>query len=1385
MMKKNKKIIALICAVCLLTTSLVAVLLATGVLTSALGAKSGLPTDFTEVTPREFGIADYTNNSEYYPYRSTNKPITSADKMLLKANVIFGDAWHGFWIFDKSTQSEAQSGYGIGIERGFGASWVRVYHSYHDYTGPIYIGGEFVSGAHTGGTVTDSFFADINLGVDIATTQIEFAVSTEVLDYDHDGAQDDMKIGMWVNGNLVDASHGDNPDGTYLYFLNFDIGASDIALFTNVKSLNSPAVAALPTYTDVTPEMYGIADYTGNTSGQCYASTKAPVSTQDLIRLKANVVFGNTWTGLTLYNSGSTGTPKDGEGIVLLKGWDDTLRLYNYVSAESDRVIYIGGKFVNGVYTGGTKTSALYYDVSTGLDLTTTEVQLAMTTDVVDFDNDGAKDDLRLGIWFGNTMVGGNYYYFLNSQLGENSKYLFSTAMSVSSPEVAPLPEPPAEELPPQDLPAGERVTFSSYNIKNAIYSGNMGDFAGKGFYFPSLEDKVFSGNVKFSPSPAHIFFGAADDIWGGFNIVSTPEGNLKLGFGGSEYILTPAVAGTTLVGEEFNLKLSYQVVDKNGDGTKDALKLGVWIENVLYNNQYFYATNFTDYNGVPRDYTYYLNGWIAFVMEEATSSIEISSDTPQVLDSKLEKVTFSDYKIDDGDYGYNAGQDFAKRGSYWESLNGKVFAGDVTISQKKAYLYFGDKEDAADGFYLASGQYDDDVDALQFHLGDKNYKFTPEIAGTALVGEQVNLKISYQVIDKDKDGQNDNLKIGVWFNNVLYNNQYFYVSTYNDGAKDYTYYLKGFCTLKPAVADASISVSSEAPEIPEILNPQLEHITFREFGVSDKTYGYTGDLITGFYKENLAGKVFSGNVKFTTDHTIFYLGGEPNQWYGISLASGVSGYETDKLVLGIGTKQYVIDPDVVGTALVGNTINVKFSYELVDKDQDGTDDQLKFGLWIEGKLYGNKYHYITTYQHPEASYGTRSYTDFLNGYLGMMPATETAKFEVASDLIKQLDASLKEITFKDFGIKDGTYKYAKDFAAKGTYKGTLLNKVFKGDITFSEAPSALYLGGEPDAKSGISIASGQEGVAKDSLLLTIGNKKYTLSPAVIGTVLVGKEINLKVSYQEVDNALQVGIWINGKLYQNSYYTVTDYQDFLSGRMGIAVTGKNASLKVKSDAPETIDKKMEEVTFQEFGLKDGKYNDTTRMQLGWYAGTLANKVFSGDVTFSSTLAGIWIGAQEDPWLGLSLISDYNNDKNTLTFGCGGKDYIIEPKVAGTTLIGKKFNLKISYQMVDNNGDGKEDTLKLGLWFNDRLYNDEYFYVTDYANYLSHYIGIYTPYEGSYLTIESDVVVPNPAKGSRSLSTPPTGDAAEWILYASLATVALVSIVAVLRKKRLE
>ena len=53
---------------------------------------------------------------------------------------------------------------------------------------------------------------------------------------------------------------------------------------------------------------------------------------------------------------------------------------------------------------------------------------------------------------------------------------------------------------------------------------------------------------------------------------------------------------------------------------------------------------------------------------------------------------------------------------------------------------------------------------------------FDPEVAGCDLVGKDVNITMSFEYVDSDDDGQMDDVRLGVWFNDKAYADRCYYL---------------------------------------------------------------------------------------------------------------------------------------------------------------------------------------------------------------------------------------------------------------------------------------------------------------------------------------------------------------------------------------------------------------------------------------------------------------------------------------------------------------------------------------------------------------------------------------------------------------------------------
>lgn len=176
-----------------------------------------------------------------------------------------------------------------------------------------------------------------------------------------------------------------------------------------------------------------------------------------------------------------------------------------------------------------------------------------------------------------------------------------------------------------------------------------------------------------------------------------------------------------------------------------------------------------------------------------------------------------------------------------------------------------------------------------------------------------------------------------------------------------------------------------------------------------------------------------------------------------------------------------------------------------------------------------------------------------------------------------------------------------------------------------------------------------------------------------------------------------------------------------------------------SKNPETLDPGYKMITLGNFGIKDGTYRSV--IEKGSYALSMHKKVFSVDIEFSSDLGEDFrYGSQVDGWHGLRFWSDGSvlrmEDVDGYT-----STYTFAPLIAGTKLVDREFNLKLSTEYVDSDNDGRKDDVKLGVWFNDKLYNNKYIYLKDYKDVLGKYIGVYCSNDIAYIKVKSVEGIP--------------------------------------------
>ena len=1165
-----------------------------------------------------------------------------------------------------------------------------------------------------------------------AGKKFNLKLSYDVVDTNEDEEVDSLKLGVWINNELYDGKYFELADYSMLLdnWMGITANADDPVQVASVVDFNNSDYAD---WDQVTFSDYGI----------------------------NNDVYDNLKDGF--YDTGLR--EKVFSGNVKFSSGYGHILIGDHI-AESGLLIYSEeGK----LYIPALGTAPLDPEIA-GTKLIGEEFNLKLSYDMLDKDGNEEEDTLKLGVWINDKLYNNEYVEIQDYSL------LLRTWLSIAGSSEGAITVKSEKKQVSAPIPFADskyaewdQISFSDYaNLPDGTYDTVNGeDFSKIAFYDGTLAGKVFSGDVTFSGTTTYLTIGATSDPWNGLYLISNYEGDptvLHL-LAGGEHVITPEALGTeetTFAETPFNLKFSYELVDFDEDENPDSLKLGVWINNLLY--KYIDIADYTEATG----------GGLGIFTPVAGSSVTLKSNKVQKAEpvyfadteyKNWEKVTFDDFGLIDDTYAGAASLGFGGRGYYsGGSLEDKVFHGKVTLSENWSYLIIGGLDDPWQGIYVASNPETGQLEVLNHGA------ISTELA---VPGKQFDLKLSYDIVE---EAGTKSLKLGIWIENRLFADKYLtftdYATLVGPLMSLYTEPEGSYIKTESVVS----KLSGEQIKFADTKYNNWEQVTFSDFGFDDGTYSGEGIEKTGYYSAStLAGKVFSGNVKFSDKRSDIWIGSKGDMWNGIGLLAGY--LDSQNLYLLAGGQQYKFSPKIVDTILTQNEFNLKLSYDVVE---EGGSKFLKLGVWFDDKLYNNEYIMIGTWNDDNGN--PHTYEEYIGTHLGFYTQFEDSYVKVGSIGTKTLSSRLKKITFTDFGIQDGTYTYVGDLAASGTYAGTLEGVVINGDVLFSSKPATLFVGGKSDVKQGLSLTSGSDG----NLILKIGNDTYILTSDVAGAQLVGKSFNLQLSYQIDNDTLEFGVWINGKLYDNKYIYVSDnYTDYLTGRLAVYPEAEGASLQLVSEKAEVLNKYLEKITFADYGIADGTYSGEDNMKVGYYMGGYDDKVFSGDVTFSEYRTDIWIGGQESAWQGMGILSGYEGDTTTLRLMVDGREYIFTPEIAGTTLVGKSVNLKLSYELVDNDNDGKKDVLKLGVWFNNKLYNNQYIYVTNYEQYMGPYIGLYTALADSRITVASDLTVDYVALGSRRAPSPNTGDEASVVLYLGLAILAAVIMVVLGKKQRLE
>ena len=207
------------------------------------------------------------------------------------------------------------------------------------------------------------------------------------------------------------------------------------------------------------------------------------------------------------------------------------------------------------------------------------------------------------------------------------------------------------------------------------------------------------------------------------------------------------AKADETLYGKQVKLDITTEFIDADNDEKEDDVLYGIFFNDELYKTVVF------------NDHTEYVGKKLMFYTDSPDYPILLEYEKKEIQKPDLKPVTMQQMGIMEGKYNYC--NDLVVQGSYTETLVGTTLTQKLTLSEPAGtwFLYAGGPS-AWHGIRFVTLE----DGSIMFQAADGEFSntglLTPEIAGTDLIGEEIELGI-----ELFENGEN--VMMGVYINGI------------------------------------------------------------------------------------------------------------------------------------------------------------------------------------------------------------------------------------------------------------------------------------------------------------------------------------------------------------------------------------------------------------------------------------------------------------------------------------------------------------------------------------------------------------------------------------------------------------------------------------------
>lgn len=939
----------------------------------------------------------------------------------------------------------------------------------------------------------DKFLADITpemLGLTtLRGAELNLGISVKFVDVNTSTQTGRLKVGIWIDGELCNGEYFTSEVVTLAKCIKrihtYSIKNVTIESVTERAGITMPTDFTRYTLADTMPTFTTPNANTGDVNGFL------PGESLD------KVVY-STWvkgaTNSTQFHYGSNSTDYNYAGITVYPASSTNIQLLNQQVAIS----------------GFVKTTNIYAEEALGEGKTfNNEFLLQLTTEYVDSDFDGEKDDLKFGVWFNGTLYRGQYFYYANAVKDMGMRVNAHGGGATFCSYYKALPE---------TMATSKKWTYSDVCVEDKV-TENVWEYTVT--TDATLDDSMFQGYATFANGSRFVLLGTTRN-YDGFGFASKTDGTLGFGlFDGSfrEYItISPAdYEMTTFINQEVKLGIATRLLKVNDDNTVLVEAIPLVNDKVASHKSWLFTL---DSNQYARN--------MALVGDFSIRSTEDAAE--EALPENLTALELEDFGLENelacwqGNGIYNG-----------DSFDDTILSLRVNFGDGQGRIHWAQKDGGYTGFALY--RFGDDLvmgsdlatvaNSLYYQIGSST--ITPESVGLdTFENVELNIDLVTQYINMDYDGLDDDAKIGVYINGKLANGVYLY-------AIDALEHLGLGFGVNEANVFTIASTESNIKTIPE----GLKKITLSDARIGIGSGNKAGKFVT---IDSLDGTLFSAKLKFDQNGSRMHLGlnnNSDNAYLGIGVR-----LENDNLIIGnelgeqegalsnMGLYHIVIEPEYVGLGetFVDEEFLFQMSIEFVDHDNTGKKDDIKLGVIINDVFYANTYFYVM------------DQAQLLGTKINFNEGGAASYAPYGDEFIDLGEKNYIELTARDFMFADKTFTKS---SVMHTYDyNSLGGKAFSANLTFSEEKAgdyAMYLGG--DMWSGLRVEARANGKLRFSHVHNDGAQTIIaeVKPEDVGmTTFFNKKFNLRVTFDVVDGEhdyvnYRLGIYINGQQYNDSY----------------------------------------------------------------------------------------------------------------------------------------------------------------------------------------------------------------------------------------------------------